>query len=196
MIVRRIFAHPEFAKYVKVDKHLLDTSIEYQRRQFYKIFVDTIYRPPNQSTTLRWVYNHTKDGRGVVTPRDVILLLTRAIQWQRDEFRRDRTGKTERLISAPAITYGLEEMSKEKRTTYLEAEFPHKWDTIRKLIGGGTEYSEAAIHRLLGRKHQAAAEDLISIGVLERATKSGKPTFRVPFLYRRGLECTQRFVSA
>ena len=196
MIVRRIFANPNFASCFGIDDHLLSSSIEYQRQAFYKVFADTVYRPPNQSGTLRWIYNHTKDGRGVVTPRDVISLLTRAIQWQRDEFRRDHTAETERLISGPAIIYGLEEMSKEKGTTYLEAEFPHKWDVIKKLIGGGTEYSDAAIHRLFGRKYQDAAEDLISMGIFERATRRGVHTFRVPFIYRRALDCTQKFVAS
>ena len=122
-------------------------------------------------------------------------MLTRAIQWQRDAFRQNQPGDTACLITAPAITYGLEELSKEKRTNYLEAEFPHKWDMIQKLIGGGTAYSEQAITKLFGKKNHSAAEDLISIGVLERGTKSGQTTFRVPFLYRRGLECTQRFVA-
>jgi hypothetical protein len=195
MIVRRIFANDAICRHFKVDKKLLGSSLEYQRQQFYKIFVATVHRPPNQSPTLRWIYNHTKDGRGVVTPRDVISLVTRAIQWQRDAFRRDPTEGTEQLISASAIIYGLEEMSKEKRTNYLEAEFPHKWAEIKKLVGGGTEYSAAAMQRLFGRRQQAAAEDLISMGVLERGTKGGAQTFRVPFLYRHGLECTQRFVA-
>jgi len=195
MIVRRIFAHSAFADRFKIDNALLRSSIEYQRQQFYKVFVPTVHRPPNQSPTLRWIYNHTKDGKGVVTPRDVISLLTRAIQWQRDAFRQDRPGTTSHLVTSPAIIYGLDELSKEKRATYLEAEFPHKWDMIEKLIGGGTEYSESAITKLLGKKHQGVTEDLISIGVLERGTKKGKATFRVPYLYRRGLECTQRFVA-
>lgn len=196
MIVRRIFANNNICRRFNVDKKLLGSSIEYQRQKFYKVFASHVHRPPNQSPTLRWIYNHTKDGRGVVTPRDVILLLTRAIQWQRDAFRRDPAQETEQLISAPAILYGLEEMSKEKRTNYLEAEFPHKWGEIKKLVGGGTRYSSAAMHRLFGKKYQAAVEDLISIGVLERATKGGEQTFRVPYLYRHGLECTQRFVAA
>jgi hypothetical protein len=195
MIVRRIFANESISRHFEVDKQLLGSSIEYQRQQFYKIFVNTVHRPPNQSSTLRWIYNHTKDGRGVVTPRDVIQLMTRAIQWQRDAFRRDPTGETEQLIFAPAITYGLKEMSKEKRANYLEAEFPHKWGEIKKLVGGGTGYSAVAMQRLFGKKYQAATEDLISIGVLERATRAGEQTFRVPFLYRHGLDCTQRFVA-
>jgi hypothetical protein len=103
MIVRRMFANDAMCRHFNVDKQLLGSSIEYQRQQFYKIFVRNVHRPPNQSPTLRWIYNHTKDGRGVVTPRDVIVLLARAIQWQRDTFRRDPTEETEQLISASAI---------------------------------------------------------------------------------------------
>jgi hypothetical protein len=87
-------------------------------------------------------------------------------------------------------------MSKEKRTNYLEAEFPHKWGEIKKLLGGGTEYSSGAMQRLFGKRYQTAVEDLICIGVLERRTKKGgAQTFRVPYLYRHGLDCTQRFVA-
>ena len=196
MAVRRIFASKKLHKEFAVDDHLLGSSAEYQRRLFYKVFSDTVYRPPNQSSTLRWIYNHTKDGRGVVTPRDVIFLLTRACQQQRDALRRDPQGETERLVFGPAITYGLEELSKEKRTVYLEAEFPHKWSEIKKLVGGGTEYSEAALKRIFGQKYRQSIEDLLSLGIVERATRKGNPSFKVPFLYRRGLECTQKFVSA
>ncbi len=195
MIVRRIYANDNIRSHFNVDMNLLKSSLEYQRQQFYSVFSRTVHRPPNQSATLRWIYNRTKDGRGVVTPRDVISLITRAIQWQRDAFRRAPTEATDELISGSAIIYGLEEMSKEKRTNYLEAEFPHKWSEIKKLVGGGTEYSAAAMQRLFGKRHQVTIEDLISIGALERATKAGEHTFRVPFLYRHGLECTQRFVA-
>jgi hypothetical protein len=196
MIVRRIFANANLADYFAINTQLLHTSTEYQRQAFYKVFSNHVHRPPNQSGTLRWIYNHTKDGRGVVTPRDVISLLTRGVQWQRDDYRRDLSGETEKLISGQAIIYGMEELSKEKRSTYLEAEFPHKWETIKKLVGGGTEYGNPAIHRLFGKKHQDAIEDLVSIGVLERATKQGAQTFRVPFIYRRALDCTQKFVAS
>ncbi len=195
LVIRRIFASQELQENFSVDDHLLRSSVEYQRRLFYKIFSDTVYTPPNQSSTLRWIYNHTKDGRGVVTPRDVIFLLTRACQQQRDTWRRDPQGETERLVLGPAIIYGLEQLSKEKRTVYLEAEFPHKWPEIKKLLGGGTEYSETAMKRIFGRKYGQSIDDLLSLGVVERATRKRVPSFKVPFLYRRGLECTQRFVS-
>jgi hypothetical protein len=195
MIVRRIFASDKIHQEFKVDDRLLTSSVEYQRQLFYKVFSDTVHRPPNQSSTLSWIYNHTKDGRGVVTPRDVIFLLTRACQRQRDALRREPEGETERLVHGPAIIYGLEELSKEKRTVYLEAEFPHKWTEISKLVGGGTEYSETAMKRVLGRGYAQSIDDLISLGIVEKSTHRGVLSFKVPFLYRRGLDCTQKFVS-
>ncbi|HUS96787.1 MAG TPA: hypothetical protein VMX97_08625 [Hyphomicrobiaceae bacterium] len=195
MVVRRIFVSSKLRKKFAANLDLLKSNVEYQRTLFYKVFADTVYRPTKQSSTLRWIYNHTKDGRGVVTPRDVIFLLSRACQRQRDLFRQDPQGKTQKLVHGPAIIYGLEELSKEKRTVYLEAEFPHKWPEIRKLLGGGTEYSEAAMKRLYGTKYEQSMEDLLSLGIIERATRKGEQSFKIPFLYRHGLECTQRFVS-
>lgn len=195
LVIRRVFASKELHESFAVDDNLMRSSVEYQRQLFYKIFSDAVYRPPNQSSTLRWIYNHTKDGRGVVTPRDVIFLLTRACQQQRDIWRQDPQGETERLVLGPAIIYGLEQLSKQKRTVYLEAEFPHKWPEIRKLVGGGTEYSETAMKRIFGRKYEQSMEDLLSLGIVETATRKGDRSFKIPFLYRRGLDCTQKFVS-
>jgi hypothetical protein len=195
MVVRRIFAGRTLHRRFAVSNEMLRSSSEYQEALFYKFFADTVHRPPNQSPTLRWIYNHTKDGRGVVTPRDVIFLLTRACQWQRDAFRRDPKGETERLVLGPAIIYGLEELSETKRTMYLQAEFPHKWPEIRKLVGGSTEYSEAAMKRVFGKGYSDAVEDMLALGIVERSKKGGAPSFKIPYLYRRGLECTQKFRS-
>jgi hypothetical protein len=123
----------------------------------------------------------------------VIFLLTRACQWQRDAFRQDPKGETERLVLGPAIIYGLEELSKEKRTVYLEAEFPHKWPEIRKLVGGSTEYSEGAMKNVFGKEYSRAIEDMLALGIVERSKKRGTPSFKIPYLYRRGLECIQKF---
>lgn len=195
MIIRRIFASEPLRSHFQIDDDLLRLSTAYQREMFYRIFSDTVYRPPNQSPTLRWLYNHTKDGRGVVTPRDVIEVLVRAAQRQRDSYRLEPDAKTERLINGPAIAYGLEEVSRLKRVNYLEAEFPHLWEHIKNFVGGGTEYSDRALRKLLGRHTESIIDDLVSIGVLYRASRKGNRTYRIPFLYRRGLECTQRFIA-
>lgn len=149
-------------------------------------------RGEKQSSTLRWIYTHTQDGKGVVTPRDVIDLLTKAKQKQQDEFRLDPSGESDFVIGPAAIEYGLVELSKPKKTSFLQAEFAHLWEDIEKLVGGKTEYSEASVKLLFGKKWESVVDDIISVGVLRRELKrDGSKTFKIPFLYRDGLEVTQ-----
>jgi len=195
MLVRRIFSSPTLARHFKVKMPQLRSSATYQRACFKLIFPDTIYGGSRQSSALRWIYNHTRDGRGVTTPRDVIDLVTRASEWQRDRYGAEPSGRTERLLSGEAIRYGMDELSRRKRTHFLEAEFPHLWPRISPLVGGGTEYSEGALQRLFGKNVKAVVSDLESVGVLYKTSRAGRPSYKVPFLYRRGLEVSQRYVS-
>ena len=85
LIVNRLFASEPLRELLDIEPERLKASREYQDEAFYRAFPPTVHPGSRQSTTLRWLYNHTKDGRGVVTPRDVIDLLTRAKQHQQDE---------------------------------------------------------------------------------------------------------------
>ncbi|MCH7719754.1 MAG: hypothetical protein IH988_02020 [Planctomycetes bacterium] len=191
LIVNRLRASDVLCRFVGLDVDQLKASRDYRRDAFYKIFPPTVHPGSNQSATLRWIYTHTMDGRGVVTPRDVIDLLTRAKQHQQDECDADANGSTHYIIGPSSIQYGLRELSERKRTTLLKAEFPHFWEDIRKLEGGKTEYSERALQNTFGKKWHSVIEDLVGIGLFEEAKRSGRPTFKVPFLYREGLSLTQ-----
>jgi hypothetical protein len=191
MIVKRLFAEVQLRQFFKVDAAQLDASKRYQSECFYKVFPGTVHTGINQSPTLRWIYNHVADGRGVVTPRDIIEMLTKAKQRQQDEFRADPVGTAEWLIGPAAIRYGLQELSRRKRTTVLEAEFPHLWPHIKKFVGGKTEYNDVAIRQLLGKDSLTVIESLVSIGLLSKSTRTGKTSYRIPFVYRDGLDLTQ-----
>lgn len=191
MIVKRLFAAEVLCSFLGIDKEKLDASREYREQAFYLVFPRTVHAGSNQSHTLRWIYNHTADGWGVVTPRDVIVLLTRAKQRQQDEFSEDPSGDTEWLIGPTAIRYGLTELSKGKRTDLLGAEFPHLLNHIKKFVGGKTEYGENAMQRLLGNNWRNIGEDLVSIGLFSKTTGVGRSTYRIPFVFRDGLELTQ-----
>ncbi len=121
--------------------------------------------------------NRCADGRGVVTPRDVLDLLIRAKQRQADISGGDPGGNTEFIIGSDAIVYGLEELSKRKRQTYLQAEFPHLWNDMQRFVGGKTDYSEGALASLLGAKWRTIAEDLSAIGFFEKS-----PLRAVPYI--------------
>jgi hypothetical protein len=191
MVVKRVFANDKIAAYLQVSKQQLDASATYRSACFYKVFPQTVYKGPKQSPTLRWICNRCADGRGVVTPRDVLDLLIRAKQRQYDECAANPDGSSDWIIGSPALQYGFEELSKRKRQTYLEAEFPHLWVHIEKFIGGKTAYSESSLRSLLGRHWKEIAEDLASIGLFSKTQKNNEGLYSIPFLYRDGLELTR-----
>ena len=191
MVVKRIFANKELVEYLKVDLARLDASARYRNEIFYRVFPQKVHKGPKQSATLKWLYNRCADGRNVVTPRDVIDLLSRAKQRQQDDFRANAAGTSEWLIGPTALQYGLEQLSMRKRLTYLEAEFPHLWPHIEKFVGGKTEYSEPAMGKALGKNWKSISEDLVSVGLFNKTTRKKQPVYLIPFLYRKGLEVTQ-----
>ena len=191
MLVKRLFSDDALRGYLKVDKPRLEASHEYRVECFYKVFPPAIHARPNQSPTIRWMYNHTMDGNGVVTPRDILDMVTKAKQAQQDTFTSTPNGESPWLIGSPAIQYGLEELSKRRRDTYLKAEFPHLWADIQKFQGGKSDYTLGAIQNLLGKNWQAAADNLQAVGFLKKRQRSGKTTFWIPYLYRKGLTLTQ-----
>jgi hypothetical protein len=194
MLVKRLFADESLRTYLNVDRNRLDASQDYRRECFYRVFPPTVHSGPNQSPTLRWMYNHTMDGKGVVTPRDILDLVTRAKQAQQDAFNQTPNGESPWLIGPQAIQYGLEELSRRRRDTYLKAEFPHLWPHVEKFQGGKSEYSAGALQKILGKHWQEISGDLIAIGFLKKKKKRGgigEATFWIPYLYRKGLELTR-----
>lgn len=191
VVVKRLFAGDALCKYLGIDRDRLAANRAYREHAFYQVFPPTVHSGPNQSKTLRWIYNHTMDGRGVVTPRDVIYLLTRARQRQQDDCDADQAGTTDWVIGANAIRYGLAELSHSKKENLLKAEFPHFWPHIEKLVKGKSQYSERALHKLLGKGAETILADLLGIGVLSEISGRGARSYQIPFLYREGLEVTQ-----
>lgn len=191
MVVKRIFANATVSNFFNADKEQLEASLIYRQKLFGYLFPPSVHRGENQSSTMKWLHTRTQDGRGVVTPRDVIDLLLKAKQRQQDILRQDVTGESAYLFSSTSLIYGLEELSKRKRITYLEAEFPHLWKDIKKFDGGKTAYDEKAIAELLGKKWQQITDDLISVGVIKRKGSGDKTVFWFPYIYRKGLNLIQ-----
>jgi hypothetical protein len=191
MIVKRFCVNDSLVHHLAINRGQLEASSSYRERCFYKIFPPNVFRGTRQSPTIRWIFNRCSDGRGVVTPRDVLDLLIRAKQRQQDFCAADPEGASEWVITAAAIQYGFEELSKRKRQTYLQAEFPHLWKDIEKFSGGKTDYTATTLENLLGLDWKSTAEHLLAIGFFSRGKKGGEEVFSIPFLYRHGMGLTQ-----
>lgn len=190
MLVKRLFANAELRNFLKVDRQAVDASAKYRAECFEKVFAPTVFRGPKQSPTIRWIFNRCADGRGVVTPRDVLDLVIRAKQRQQDICASDPNGTTDWIIGPSAVRYGFEELSERKRQTYLQAEFPHLWGHIEKFVGGKTDYGEKTLRELLGPNWKLVADDLVAIGFLAKKTKPSEDVYSIPVLYKHGLGIT------
>lgn len=191
MAAKRFFSNEQLVRELGVDRDKLEASLDYRRESLNMILPRQVHAGEKQSPTIRWIYHHTADARNVVTPRDVIDLLTYAIRYQTDQASGNPVGSSDTILSPQAMIYGLEELSRHKRVTYLEAEFPHLWPVIKKFIGGKAEYSTDALRELFGKDWISKTSDLISIGFLGKIEKRGGDMFSIPFVYRTGLEVTQ-----
>lgn len=191
MVVKRFFANDGLATYFKVNHEQIDASATYRAQCFDMIFPPTVFKGKKQSPTIRWIYNRCADGRGVITPRDVLDLLIRARQKQLDIYTADPDGTVDYIITATAIQYGFEELSKHKRQTYLQAEFPHLWIHIEKFCGGKTDYTEKTLRSLFGVNWRSLTDHLLAIGFFSKSSKSGSDVFTIPFLYRYGMDLTR-----
>lgn len=191
MIVKRFAANETLRRYLNIDQDQLDASASYRVLCFSKLFPPTVFRGSRQSPTIRWICNRCADGRGVVTPRHVLDLLIHARQKQTDICSADPEGQSQSVIGGEAIQYGFEELSKRKRETYLQAEFPHLWKDIEKFLGGKTDYNSTTLRNLLGQDWKTVADNLSSIGFFAKGTKKHGEVYSIPFLYRHGMELTQ-----
>lgn len=191
MIVKRLSANTELCSALAIDREKINASFDYRKKVFYKVFPAQVHHGNRQSSTLRWIYNHTADGNNVVTPRDVIDLLTSAKQHQLTICMSNPSEESLHIISSQAIQYGLEKLSQGKRKKYLEAEFPHMWAQIEKFISGKSDYNEPAIKKLLGKNWESHIQDLRSIGFITKSGGKGGNMYTIPNIYRKGLEITQ-----
>jgi hypothetical protein len=107
MVVKRFFANNAVAAYLEINRDQLEASASYRKECFDKIFPPSVFRGPKQSPTIRWICNRCADGRGVITPRDVLDLLIRAKQRQQDIYSADPDGTSDYVIGAATIQYGF-----------------------------------------------------------------------------------------
>jgi Cdc6-like AAA superfamily ATPase len=181
LLVKRIFANNLIRTQFGIQYEALDGDSAYREEAFYKIFPDRINAGKRQSSTFDWLMKHCEDGNGVVTPRDLIELITSAIRDQRETLSRQTGGHTS-LLSAASIRAGYARMCEQKKISYLKAEFPHFWTDIEKFEGGKSEHTERSLERLLGVRSAEKIKNLQAIGFLRKNPRS--KTYAVPHVYR------------
>lgn len=190
MIVKRFSANHRVRRLCAIAKSRIDDNeMEHADEVFYRIFPTQVVSGKNQSATSDWIYHHCEDGRGVVTPRDVIDLLEFAVKAQIDQLQRGARPDADCVIGSQALKDALVDLSKKKCRTYLQAEFPQFWPDLRKFENAKAEHNNQSLQKLLGKNYHEKIDDLLAIGFLQKRPQS--KSFIIPFLFRPGLAVRQ-----
>lgn len=188
MIIKRLCTSSRVRMFCQADKRRIqENDVEHIKEVFDRIFPPQVMPGKNQSSTIDWIYHHCEDGRGTVTPRDVIDLLVFALKAQAGYLQAGAPISTH-LITGQALKEGLSELSKKKCRTYLEAEFPDFWRDIKRFENSKAEHNKDSLGHLLGAKWAEKAEHLVGLGFLQQRPGG---TWIVPFVFRAGMGIRQ-----
>jgi hypothetical protein len=159
---------------------------------FDAIFPPQVDAGPRKPTTWAWIMSRIRDGNHVKPPRNLIDLIIKSQQAQlRSEDRNAREFKPGQVIvEADAIRRALRALSEQRVEDTLLAEAAEYAEPINRFRDGKAEHNLASIGKLLGVEEAEArllAKSLVELGFLEEIGE----TFKVPMLYRDGLQITQ-----
>jgi len=179
LIMKRLAADKWLSNTYGLDNNRLD-DVDYARTSFQRIFA-LKYVTQN---AFDWMYSLLSDGRGVVTPRDLIDLLKGAFHIQSLWLQKHPDKKE--FMTIAAIQEAHRDLSKNRKETVLQTEFSHLMKWIRLLERGKEMYGKDELPSVFGTDADKAISTLQAIGVLHFDHK--KALYKVAKLYGAGLQ--------
>lgn len=179
LIMKRLAADSWLSNEYSLDPKRLE-DVDYARANFQRIF--SLKYVTQQA--FDWIFSLLADGRGVVTPRDLIDLLKKAIHIQSLWLQKHPDKKE--FMTIAAIKEAHKELSKNRKETVLQTEFSHLMPWIRKLERNKERYAKDELPLIFAADADKAISTLQAIGVIQFDHK--KSCYSVAKLYGAGLE--------
>jgi hypothetical protein len=159
---------------------------------FDRIFPKQVDQGSRRPTTWSWIMSRIRDGNGIKPPRNLIDLIIKAKESQiRSEERSSRVVSDDQpIIEADSIRRAHRTLSEQRVQDTLLAEAADFVPMIEKFRDGKAEHNSTSLANLLGvgENHvRNLVKPLSEMGFLEEVGGS----FKVPMLYRDGLQITQ-----
>lgn len=159
---------------------------------FAVLFPDQVDIGERKPTTWAWIMSRIRDGNQIAPPRNLIDLVSKAREAQlRREERESRTYETSTpVIEADSLRRALARLSSERVEDTLLAEAGGDAALLERFRGGKAEHNTKSLATLLSVSEGEVAaliKPLLDLGFLEQTGE----TFKVPMLYRDGLNITQ-----
>ncbi|MBV4429547.1 P-loop ATPase, Sll1717 family [Clostridium tyrobutyricum] len=190
LLVKRVLFNKEFNKYLdsyNINYNNLNNE-DCRNNILELLFKKQVDVGKNNPDTLGWIINHITDGLGIVTPRDLISIVDKARRYQIEEWKlNDKNIGEKYLVGSSSIRQAYLEISQEKLETQLYAEYPSLRKHIEKFANSKAEHNEESLKKMLGIRWKSRIKNLVDIGFIEEK----KNTWKVPFVYREGLNISQ-----
>jgi hypothetical protein len=158
---------------------------------FKAVFPEKVEMAERKPTTWNWMLARIQDGNGIKPPRNLIDLVDKARDAQvRREAREEHEYEGQPLIAPDSLKRGLGALSSERVEDTLLAEAGEYAPAIDRFRGGKSEHNFESLSEALGEgpdETKALLKPLTEIGFLEPVGSN----FKIPMLYRSGLEITQ-----
>ncbi len=156
------------------------------------LFPDQVDIGPRKPKTWAWMMSRIRDGNNIKPPRNLIDLAKKAHEaQQRVEERLPREYSSHiPLIEAESIRKALQKLSEDRVQDTLLAEAMDLAPVIEKFQDGKAEHNVTSLSRILGVPEsdvKVSVKPLVEMGFLEEIGES----YKVPMLYRDGLQITQ-----
>lgn len=185
MLAKRILFDTDFNTIIGADFSKPSDLIEI----LFPTQIDFGKRKPN---ALNWIMSRIKDGKGIRPPRNLIDLAIKARENQIRREQRNPRGKIADggpIIEADSVKAAHKQLSSIRVDDTLLAEAGVLAHTIEKFKDGQSEHNEKSLISMLGgiSDPKLTIRALVEMGFLEEIGGN----FKIPMLYRHGLNITQ-----
>ncbi|WP_146244752.1 P-loop ATPase, Sll1717 family [Curtobacterium sp. MCPF17_051] len=156
---------------------------------FDAVFPSKVDEGSKRPTTWNWILTRIRDGNDVKSPRNLVDLVIKAIDAQKRREAQDPRSWVEGdpLLTGDSLKRALTELSRERVTDTLLAEAGDAAAHVKRFEGGKAEQNAASLQSLFGKESTEVTKRLVTLGFLEKTGQS----YKVPMLYRQGLDITQ-----
>lgn len=159
---------------------------------FAAIFPEQVDPGERKPTTWAWMMSRIRDGNQIKPPRNLIDLVSKAREAQLRREERDARSieSGSPIIESESLRRALSRLSEERVEDTLLAEAGADAASIERFRGGKAEHSPASLAALFAIPEADLLQrikPLLDVGFLEQTGE----TFKVPILYRDGLQITQ-----
>jgi hypothetical protein len=159
---------------------------------FSRLFPEQVDQGSRKPATWVWMMSRISDGNGIKPPRNLIDLVSfaREAQLRREDRSPREITVDEEIIESDSLRSALSQLSETRVTDTLLAEAKSEVPLIEKFRRGKAEHSASSLAKLFGVKVENVTDKikpLVHLGFLSEVGSN----YKVPILYRSGLEITQ-----